>query len=99
LTAVFFYFSKEPNKMIDKNAYSVDVHQLSRKFKDFQVLDRVSLSLEHGTACGLIGRNGAGKTTFLKHLVGLYRAQEGSVRVIGGIQLYHLKLRLPRLDF
>src|SRR5205085_6528063 len=46
-------------------------------------LDSVSLSMARGTVYGLVGANGAGKTTLIKHLLGLLRAESGSVRVFG----------------
>ena len=46
-------------------------------------LDAVSLSLPRGAVYGLVGANGAGKTTLIKHILGLLRAERGSVRVFG----------------
>jgi len=44
----------------------------------------VDLRVPRGTAFGLIGQNGAGKTSFLKTLLGVVRPSAGSVRVLGG---------------
>ena len=46
-------------------------------------LDRLDLSVHRGEVFGFIGPNGAGKTTTIKILVGLHRATEGSVRILG----------------
>jgi ABC-2 type transport system ATP-binding protein len=46
-------------------------------------MDDVTLDIPRGSVFGLVGENGAGKTTLIKHLLGLYRAQAGSVRVFG----------------
>lgn len=46
-------------------------------------LDSVTLSMPRGAVYGLVGANGAGKTTLIKHILGLLRAQTGSVRVFG----------------
>lgn len=43
----------------------------------------MSLSLPRGAVYGLVGANGAGKTTLIKHILGLLRAEQGSVRVFG----------------
>src|SRR5215469_18488049 len=59
----------------------VDVRNLSRRFGGKLALDDVSLSVPAGTVMGLIGENGAGKTTLIKHILGLLKAQSGSVRV------------------
>lgn len=47
------------------------------------VLNNMNLSIENGESVGLIGENGAGKSTFLKLLTGLLDMQEGKVRVSG----------------
>ncbi|HSP34946.1 MAG TPA: ABC transporter ATP-binding protein [Thermoanaerobaculia bacterium] len=43
----------------------------------------VSLSVPRGAVYGLVGANGAGKTTLIRHILGLLRAQSGTVRVFG----------------
>lgn len=50
---------------------------------DRYVLDGVSLTVRAGESVGVIGRNGAGKSTFLKILVGLLPGYEGSVQIAG----------------
>jgi ABC-2 type transport system ATP-binding protein len=61
----------------------VTVTQLSRRFGAKAALDDVSLSVNRGCVFGLVGENGAGKSTLLKHLLGLWRAETGEVRVFG----------------
>ena len=61
----------------------IEVSELTRRFGATTALDSVSLSLPRGAVYGLVGANGAGKTTLIKHLLGLLRAQSGSVRVFG----------------
>jgi len=61
----------------------VEVQGLTRRFGLKTALDNVSLSVRRGIVFGLVGENGAGKTTFIKHLLGLLRAKTGSVRVFG----------------
>jgi ABC-2 type transport system ATP-binding protein len=61
----------------------IDVSELTRRFGATTALDAVSLSLPRGAVYGLVGANGAGKTTLIKHLLGLLRAETGSVRVFG----------------
>ena len=62
---------------------TVEVNDLSRSFAQKKALDRVSFHAGAGQVYGLVGSNGAGKTTLLKHLLGLLRAESGSVRVFG----------------
>ena len=61
----------------------INVSELTRRFGATTALDSVSLSLPRGAVYGLVGANGAGKTTLIKHILGLLRAQSGSVRVFG----------------
>lgn len=53
-----------------------------REFPGF-VLDRVSFTLQPGYVMGLVGPNGAGKTTTIKLILGLLRAQAGTITVFG----------------
>ena len=61
----------------------IDVSALMRRFGATTALASVSLSLPRGAVYGLVGANGAGKTTLIKHILGLLRAESGSVRVFG----------------
>lgn len=61
----------------------IEVSALSRRFGATQALEAVSLSIPPGSVYGLVGENGAGKTTLIKHILGLLRAETGSVRVFG----------------
>jgi ABC-2 type transport system ATP-binding protein len=61
----------------------VRVEGLTRRFGTKTALDHVSLTVPRGVVFGLVGANGAGKTTLIKHVLGLLRAAEGSVRVFG----------------
>lgn len=59
------------------------VSHLTRSFGAKKALNEVSLSVPKGAVFGLVGENGAGKSTLIKHLLGLWRAETGSVRVFG----------------
>jgi len=61
----------------------IDVSGLTRRFGGATALDSVTLSIPRGAVYGLVGANGAGKTTLIKHILGLLRAESGSVRVFG----------------
>jgi len=61
----------------------VEVRDLVRTYGRTRALDGVNLTVERGSVLGLVGQNGAGKTTLIKHLLGLLRAEKGSVRVFG----------------
>ncbi len=59
------------------------VNNVSKKAKDFQILNKVSFELGNGEIVGLIGPNGAGKTSIMKILVGLTRNYTGEVDLSG----------------
>src|SRR5437899_8349905 len=61
----------------------VVLDRLTRRFGAKAALDGLSLAVPRGVVFGLVGVNGAGKTTLIKHVLGLLRAQEGTVRVFG----------------
>ena len=55
------------------------------KYKKFRALENVSFHISKGEVVGFIGHNGAGKSTMLKLVSGLYRPSEGTVKTHGGI--------------
>ena len=59
------------------------VNNVSKKVKDFKILNKVSFELGSGEIVGLIGPNGAGKTSIMKILVGLTRKYTGEVDLSG----------------
>jgi len=61
----------------------ITLSEVTRRFGATTALDSVSLSVQRGVVHGLVGANGAGKTTLIKHVLGLLRAEGGSVRVFG----------------
>jgi ABC-2 type transport system ATP-binding protein len=61
----------------------VKVRNLTRRFGRTLALDDVDLELSPGSVYGLVGANGQGKTTLIKHLLGLLRPQQGTVEVFG----------------
>ncbi|WP_104118106.1 metal ABC transporter ATP-binding protein [Arthrobacter sp. B1805] len=59
------------------------VRGLSVRYNDVQALDDVTLSLDAGRICGLIGVNGSGKSTLFTSLMGLLVPQHGTVELFG----------------
>ena len=64
-------------------AVVVDVTDLSHRYSDALVLNHVSLVIERGEVFGLLGHNGAGKTTMINILTTLLTPTSGSARVLG----------------
>src|ERR1051326_2147422 len=61
----------------------IEISRLTRRFGAKEALSAVTLTFPRGGVYGLVGANGAGKTTLIKHILGLLRAESGSVRVFG----------------
>jgi ABC-2 type transport system ATP-binding protein len=61
----------------------VELRGVWRRFGAKIALQEVSLAIQAGTVLGLVGENGAGKTTLIRHVLGLLKAERGSVRVFG----------------
>ncbi len=61
----------------------IGANNVTKKFDDFTALDGISCKIESGCIYGLVGSNGAGKSTFLRVLAGVYRADEGDVTIDG----------------
>lgn len=59
----------------------IEAERLSRRYGDFVAVDNVSFAIEHGEIVGLLGHNGAGKTTIMKMLTGYLEPSAGLVRV------------------
>lgn len=65
--------------------YLVQVLQGKMQYKEFWALQDVSFSVEKGEVLGLVGANGAGKSTMLKVISGILKPTKGTVTVHGNI--------------
>lgn len=61
---------------------ALEVKGLCKQYENF-ALDNVSFSLEQGTITGLVGRNGAGKTTILRSILGAAHLDAGTISLLG----------------
>ncbi len=61
----------------------ISVHELRKRFGDFEALKGVSFAVSPGEIVGLIGANGAGKSTSMRIILGLESASSGQVSVLG----------------
>ena len=59
----------------------IELKKAVKKFDSFTALDGADLKIEKGTAFGLLGSNGAGKSTILRLLAGIYRPDSGEVLI------------------
>ena len=65
----------------------IEMKNVSKSFNHFKAVENVNLSIGQGSIYGLIGSNGAGKTTIMKLLAGIYRQDQGEV-TIDGLPIY-----------
>ncbi|MBQ1658858.1 MAG: ABC transporter ATP-binding protein [Clostridia bacterium] len=65
-------------------SYILQTKGLTKIYSHTKVVDNVSLTLNDGDIYGFVGKNGAGKTTFIRMLLGLSRADEGSFDFFDG---------------
>lgn len=63
---------------------AIEVAGLVKTFGSARALDGLDLSIEHGEVHGFLGPNGSGKTTTIRVLLGLLRADAGQVRLLDG---------------
>ncbi|HPX96409.1 MAG TPA: heme ABC exporter ATP-binding protein CcmA [Brevefilum fermentans] len=61
----------------------IDVHGLVKRYHRHPVLNQLSLTINRGDFCLLVGDNGVGKTTLLRILAGLVRPSQGAVTLYG----------------
>ena len=73
----------------------IEADGLTRRYGDFVAVRNVSFSIDPGEIVGLLGHNGAGKTTIMKMLTGYLEPSDGSVRV-DGVEIEQDRLRVKR---
>lgn len=66
-----------------KEEFALVMEQVSKSLGGQKRIDNLSVKCEYGKIYGLIGPNGSGKTTFLKLITGLYKVDEGDIKVCG----------------
>lgn len=72
----------------------IEVKNLSKSFKDISIINNINIKFESGNIYGLYGRNGSGKSVFLKLICGFYRPTEGEI-LYDGINL-DASLKFPQ---
>ena len=65
------------------DAFVIETTDLRKHYDDVEAVSGLDLQVPAGSICGFLGRNGAGKTTAIKMLLGMSRPTSGRVRVFG----------------
>src|SRR5277367_4618124 len=68
---------------LDKSQWAVETHGLTKRFGENVAVNGVELLVPRGCAFGYLGPNGAGKTTLIRVLLGLTRADAGTMSLLG----------------
>src|SRR5580765_1086711 len=69
--------------MVMTDPLLLEVKGLDKRFFATHAVRNVSFSVDSGEIVALLGENGAGKSTVIKMLAGVYKADEGSMRLLG----------------
>lgn len=67
-----------------RESVAVEIQGLSKSFGRTRALDGLDMTVPYGRIMGFLGPNGAGKSTTIRVLLGLLRAERGTVRLLGG---------------
>jgi ABC-2 type transport system ATP-binding protein len=73
----------KPSPPLNKNEIVIGAKDLNRRFGSFQAVKNFQLEIRNGEIYGLLGANGAGKTTAIKMMCGLIPPSSGSVMLLG----------------
>ena len=77
----------------------VNVRDLSKRFGSVVAVDKISFDLARGSTVGLLGGNGAGKTSTLGMLLGLLLPSSGGIKIFGEDMIRHRHRVLPWMNF
>lgn len=75
----------------------VKLEKVKKQYKDFE-LD-CSMEIKEGWITGLVGQNGAGKSTAFKAMLGLIRSDSGKIEILGKLRNYWEKKNGNRLGW
>ena len=61
----------------------IEIKDLVKTFDGFRALDGTNIVVPKGSVYGLVGPNGAGKSTVIRHILGIYKEDSGTVTIDG----------------
>lgn len=65
----------------------IEVKNVTKTFDGFRALNGLNMTVPTGAVYGLVGPNGSGKSTIIRHIMGIYRQDEGEV-LVDGVPVY-----------
>lgn len=71
----------------------IEAKNLTKVFGDYKALNNISCTINEGCIYGMVGSNGAGKSTFLRLLTGIYKADEGTITIDGDNVYENVRLK------
>lgn len=71
---------------------TIKVDNAVKKFDKYTVLDHVNITCNKGEICGIVGRNGSGKTVLFKSICGFVKLNEGTITVNGKVMGKDMKV-------
>lgn len=85
VNGVSMHFQMPSDRVSSIKEYVIRMLKRNLSFKEFIALNNVSFDVKKGEVIGLIGHNGAGKSTILKVISGILRPTSGSVKLYGNV--------------
>ena len=82
---VSMHFRMPGDRLNSLKEYVIKMIKRKLKFKEFVALDHVSFEVKKGEVVGLVGHNGAGKSTSLKVISGILKPTNGEVKIYGNV--------------
>lgn len=76
----------------------ITITNLTKRFENFEALSKLDMNIKKGSIYGLVGTNGAGKTTVIKHVTGVLRGDSGEV-MIDGAPIYNNVSEKKRIGY
>jgi ABC-2 type transport system ATP-binding protein len=86
-----------PGQQVGQSPWAVETHGLTKRFGEKAAVNAVELLVPRGSAFGYLGPNGAGKTTLIRVLLGLTRADAGTMSLLGYPVPRHRDVALARV--
>lgn len=79
--------------------YLLETKNLNKKFKEHTVLEDVSFGIRPGEIIGLVGRNGMGKTTLMKCILGMIKIDSGEILFKGKSQYFSERSKMHEIGY